>query len=43
MKILEFSQLFVADAPMKKKSKNLVLPPLRALLFWVGKIAQEIS
>ena len=32
LKILDFSQLFIADAPMKKKSKNLVLPPRRALL-----------
>ena len=29
--ILDFSQLFIADAPMKKKSKNIVLPPRRAL------------
>ena len=32
LKILNFSQLFIADAPMKKKSKNLVLPPRRELL-----------
>ena len=32
LKILDFSQLFIADAPMKKKSKNLVLPLRRALL-----------
>ena len=25
----------------EKKSKNLVLPPLRALLIWVGKIAHR--
>ena len=32
LKILDFSQIFIADAPMKKKSNNLVLPPNRALL-----------
>ena len=32
LKILDLSQLFIADAPMKKKSKNLVLPPRRAFL-----------
>ena len=26
-KVLDFSKLFVADAPMNKKSINLVLPP----------------
>ena len=31
LKILEFSQLFVPDAPRKKKKRNLVLPPHRAL------------
>ena len=32
MKILDCSQLFVADAPIKKK-ENFVLPPLRMLCF----------
>ena len=27
LKILDLANLFVADAPMKKKSRNLVLPP----------------
>ena len=31
LKSLDLAKLFVADAPMKKKSRNLVLPPLRAL------------
>ena len=31
LKILDFSKLFIADAPMKKKSKNLVLTPPSAL------------
>ena len=30
-KIPDLSNLFVADAPMKKKSRNLVFAPLRAL------------
>ena len=30
--ILIFSQLFVGDAPMNKKSKTFGSPPLRALL-----------
>ena len=34
---VNFSQLYIADAPKKKKSKNLVLPPLRGLLVLVGK------
>ena len=29
---LDFSQLFIADAPMKKKSTKFVLSPRRALL-----------
>ena len=32
MKILDLANLFVADAPMKKKSKNLVLPPSQSTL-----------
>ena len=44
MKILDFFSLFVADAPMKKnRSKNLVLPPLRGLLFLVGKISHALE
>ena len=31
LKILDLKNLFVADAPVKKKSKHLVLPPLREL------------
>ena len=31
LKILDSTELFVADVPMKKKNKNLVSPPLRAL------------
>ena len=31
LKILDLAKLFIADAPMKKNSKKLVLPPLRAL------------
>ena len=31
LKILDLTNHFVADAPMKKKIRNLVLPPLRAL------------
>ena len=30
LKILDLAKLFVTDAPMKKKSKIFVLPPLRA-------------
>ena len=32
LKILDFSQLFITNAPMKKTSKNLVLSPRRTLL-----------
>ena len=32
LKTLDFSKIFIADAPMKKKSTNFVLSPLRALL-----------
>ena len=39
LNILDFSQLFVADASMKKK----FLLPLRALLFLVGKITHAIE
>ena len=31
LKTLDFSQLFVADAPMREKIKQLVFPPLRTL------------
>ena len=31
LKILDLKRLFIADGPMKNKSTNLVLPPLRAL------------
>ena len=31
LKILDLANLFVADAPMNKKIKKIVLPPLRAL------------
>ena len=31
LKVLDLSKLFVGDAPMKKKSRNLFLPPYRAL------------
>ena len=34
----------VADAlMMKRKVKKIVLPPLGALLFWVGKIAHALG
>ena len=37
LKILDFSKpFFVANAPMTKKLKIIVLPPLRGLLFLVG-------
>ena len=32
LKLLDFSQLYIADAPIKKKSKKLVLPPRKSLL-----------
>ena len=32
LKICDLTQYFFADTPMKKKIKNLVLPPLTALL-----------
>ena len=32
LKIIDFSQLFISDAPMKKNSTNLVLSPRRLLL-----------
>ena len=32
VRLIYFSQLFIADAPMKKKSQNLVLSPCRAIL-----------
>ena len=32
LKILDLAKLFVADAPMKKKSRNLVLPPSQSTL-----------
>ena len=32
LKILDLASLFVADAPMKKKSRNLVLPPSQSTL-----------
>ena len=36
--------LFGADASMKKKKiKQIFLPPLRALLFWVGKFAHALE
>ena len=42
LKILKFSQLFVADALiMKKKSVIFVLTPLRGILFLVGKSPME--
>ena len=35
LKILDLANLFVADAPMKKKSRNLVLPPSQSTLkYW---------
>ena len=37
LKIRDFPQSFVADAPMKKKSLNLVLPPLRELVILVDE------
>ena len=42
LKILNFSQLYVSDAPMKKKSKTLVLPLLRGLLFVVDIFAHAL-
>ena len=39
LKILDFSQLCVTYE--EQKSKGLVLPPLRGLLFLVSKIAHE--
>ena len=32
LKILDQANLFVADAPMKKKSRNFVLPPSQSTL-----------
>ena len=32
LKILDLANLFVANAPMKKKSRNLVLPPSQSTL-----------
>ena len=32
LKILDLANLFVADDPMKKKSRNLVLPPSQSTL-----------
>ena len=46
LQILDFSQLFVADAPMKKKNskKNSFTPlPYPPLLFQVGKIAHALE
>ena len=43
LKILECYQLFVADAPMKKKIENPVLTPLGARFFLVGKIAHALE
>ena len=39
LKIRDFTQLFVADVTMKNIMQKFVLPPLRGLLFLVGKIA----
>ena len=39
LKTLDVSQLFVADAPIKKND----LPHLRAVLFSVGKIAHALE
>ena len=32
LKILDLAKLFVADAPIKKNTKKIVLPPLRSLV-----------
>ena len=37
LKILDLANLFVTDAPMKKKSRNLVLPPSRSTLKYGSK------
>ena len=42
-KFLTFPNFLLRMPPWRKKSKNLVLPSLRALLFWVGKIAHALE
>ena len=41
LKIISLAKLFVADAPKKKKLKNLVLPPLKAIWNMGRKAARD--